>query len=38
MTARSFWVVSSSRVLMYYRTLRATLLLTPQNSSRQDFV
>jgi hypothetical protein len=32
--ARSFCVVSASRMLTYIRTLRAPLLLTPQNSSR----
>ena len=31
-----FCAVSSSRVLTYVRTLRATLLLTPQNTARRS--
>ncbi len=34
---RVFSVVSASRVLTYFCTLRATLLLTPQNPSQREF-
>ena len=36
--ARAFWALSASRVLTYFRTLRATLLLIAQNSSRPECV